>query len=65
MTIFEALIVAGIIVSGTIAVLCGIALIVAFLSVLKPIGWLVIGVIILVTLLLTIGIYQYDKQKYN
>lgn len=65
MTIFEALIVAGIIVSGTIVVLCGIALIVAFLSVLKPIGWLVIGVIILVTLLLTIGIYLYDKQSLN
>lgn len=65
MTIFEALIVAGIIVSGTIAVLCGIALIVAFLSVLKPIGWIVIGVIILVTLLLTIGIYLYDKHSLN
>lgn len=65
MSIFEALVVAGIIVSGTIAVLCGIALIVAFLSVLKPIGWLVIGVIIVVTLLLTIGIYLYDKHSLN
>lgn len=65
MSIFDALIVAGIIVSAIIAVLCGIALIVAFLSVLKPIGWLVIGVIILVTLLLTIGIYLYDKHSLN
>lgn len=65
MSIFDALILAGIIVAGTIAVLCGIALIVAFLSVLKPIGWLVIGVIIVVTLLLTIGIYLYDKHSLN
>ena len=65
MSIFDALILAGIIVSAIIAVLCGIALIVAFLSVLKPIGWVVIGVIILVTLLLTIGIYLYDKHSLN
>ena len=65
MSIFDALIVAGINVSATIAVLCGIALIVAFLSVLKPIGWLVIGVITVVILLLTIGIYQYDKHYLN
>lgn len=65
MSIFDALIVAGIIVSATIAVLCGIALIVAFLSVLKPIGWIVLGIILVVTLLLTIGIYLYDKHYLN
>lgn len=65
MSIFDALILAGIIVSGTIAVLCGIALIVAFLSVLKPIGWIALAVILLVTILLWIGIYQYDKQYLN
>lgn len=36
--------------------------IIMVLSVMKPIGWIVIGVITLVTLLLTIGIYQYDKH---
>lgn len=65
MSIFDALIVAGIIVSGTIAVLCAIALIVSFLSVLKPIGWIVLGIILVVTLLLTIGIYLYDKHSLN
>ena len=36
--------------------------IVVVLSVMKPIGWIVLGVILLVTMLLWIGIYQYDKH---
>lgn len=36
--------------------------IVVVLSVMKPIGWIVLGVILLVTILLWIGIYQYDKH---
>lgn len=32
------------------------------LSVMKPIGWIALGVILLVTILLWIGIYQYDKH---
>nr|DAH79963.1 MAG TPA: hypothetical protein [Caudoviricetes sp.] len=36
--------------------------IIMILSAMKPIGWVIIGVITLVTLLLTIGIYQYDKH---
>lgn len=36
--------------------------IVLVLSVMKPIGWIVLGVILLVTMLLWIGIYQYDKH---
>lgn len=62
MSIFDALILAGIIVCATIALLCGIALIVAFISVLKPIGWIALGIVSLVTILLWIGIYQYDKH---
>lgn len=62
MSKFEALILAGIIVCVTIQVLCGIALIVAYISVLKPIGWIALAVILLVTILLWIGIYQYDKH---
>lgn len=36
--------------------------IIMVLSVMKPIGWIVLGVILLVTILLWIGIYQYDKH---
>ena len=36
--------------------------IIMVLSVMKPIGWIVLGAILLVTILLWIGIYQYDKH---
>lgn len=36
--------------------------IIMVLSVMKPIGWIVLGVILLVTILLWIGIYQYSKH---
>lgn len=36
--------------------------IIMILSAMKPIGWVVIGVILLVTVILWIGIYQYDKH---
>lgn len=32
------------------------------LSVMKPIGWIALGVILIVTVILWIGIYQYDKH---
>lgn len=36
--------------------------IIMVLSVMKPIGWIALGVILLVTVVLWIGIYQYDKH---
>lgn len=36
--------------------------IIMVLSVMKPIGWIAVGVILLVTVILWIGIYQYDKH---
>lgn len=36
--------------------------IVAVLSVMKPIGWIALGIVALVTLVLWVGIYQYDKH---
>lgn len=36
--------------------------IIMVLSVMKPIGWIALGVILLVTVILWIGIYQYDKD---
>lgn len=39
--------------------------IIMVLSVMKPIGWIALGVILLVTLILWVGIYQYDKHYLN
>lgn len=36
--------------------------IIMVLSVMKPIGWIALGIVSLVTILLWIGIYQYDKH---
>lgn len=36
--------------------------IIMVLSVMKPIGWIALGIVALVTILLWIGIYQYDKH---
>lgn len=36
--------------------------IIMVLSVMKPIGWIALGVILLVTVILWIGIYQYYKH---
>lgn len=62
MSIFEAFMVACIAVAMLIVFGLILFCIIMVLSVMKPIGWVVIGVITLVTLLLTIGIYQYDKH---
>ncbi|AHB79761.1 hypothetical protein CF83_gp56 [Enterococcus phage IME_EF3] len=39
--------------------------IIMVLSVMKPIGWIALGIVALVTILLWIGIYQYDKHYLN
>lgn len=62
MSKFEAFMMACIAVAMLIVFGLIIFCIIMVLSVMKPIGWIVIGVITLVTLLLTIGIYQYDKH---
>lgn len=62
MSKFEAFMIACIVVAMLIVFGIILFCIIMVLSVMKPIGWVVIGVITLVTLLLTIGIYQYDKH---
>lgn len=62
MSIFEAFMMACIAVAMLIVFGLILFCIIMILSVMKPIGWVVIGVITLVTSLLTIGIYQYDKH---
>lgn len=39
--------------------------IIMVLSVMKPIGWIALGIVALVTLVLWVGIYQYDKHYLN
>lgn len=62
MSIFEAFMMACIIVGMLISFGLILFCIIMILSLMKPIGWVVIGVITLVTLLLWVGIYQYDKH---
>lgn len=62
MSKFEAFMMACIAVC--LLILFGVILfcIIMVLSVMKPIGWIALGVILLVTVILWIGIYQYDKH---
>ena len=62
MTIFEAFMLACIAVCLLIVFGLILFCIIMVLSVMKPIGWIVLGVILLVTILLWIGIYQYEKH---
>lgn len=45
-------------------ILLGIAVLCMLLS-LNTIEWLIVGVALVLILILWVGIYQYDKQKYN
>lgn len=62
MSKFEAFMMACIAVGMLIAFGLILFCIIMILSLMQPIGWVVIGVITLVTLLLWVGIYQYDKH---
>lgn len=62
MSKFEAFMMACIAVAMLIVFGLILFCIIMVLSVLKPIGWVVLGVILLVTILLWIGIYQYEKH---
>lgn len=62
MSIFEAFMMACITVAMLIVFGLILFCIIMILSVMKPIGWIVLGVVLLVTILLWIGIYQYDKH---
>ena len=62
MSKFEAFMMACIAVGMLISVGLILFSIIMILSLMKPIGWIALGVILLVTILLWIGIYQYDKH---
>lgn len=62
MSKLDALLVALIWVGTASALVILAILVISILTVLKPIGWLVLGQVALVTILIAIGIYQYDKH---
>lgn len=59
---FEAFMMAYIVVCLLIAFGLILFCIIMVLSVMKPIGWIVLGVILLLIVIVWIGIYQYDKH---
>lgn len=65
MSKFEAFMMACIAVAMLIVFGLVLFSIIMILSAMKPIGWIVLGIILVVTLLLTIGIYLYDKHSLN
>lgn len=62
MSKFEAFMMACIVVGMLIVFGLILYCIIMILSVMKPIGWIALGIVALVTLVLWIGIYQYDKH---
>lgn len=62
MSKFEAFMMACIAVGALIAFGLILFCIIMVLSVMKPIGWIALGIVALVTLVLWVGIYQYDKH---
>ncbi len=62
MSKFEAFMMACIAVAMLIVFGLIVFCIIMILSVMKPIGWIVLGIVALVTLVLWVGIYQYDKH---
>lgn len=62
MSKFEAFMMACIAVAMLIAFGLILFCVIMVLSVMKPIGWIALGIVALVTLVLWVGIYQYDKH---
>lgn len=62
MSKFEAFMMACIAVAMLIVFGLILFCIIIILSVMKPIGWIALGIVALVTLVLWVGIYQYDKH---
>lgn len=62
MSKFEGFIMAGMFVVMGSAIMILEIIVIAILMTLKPIGWLILGLGALITIMITIGIYQYDKH---
>lgn len=62
MSKLDALLVALILVGTASAIVILAMLVISILTVLKPIAWVVLGLGVLLTIMIAIGIYQYDKH---
>lgn len=65
MSKIDALLVALILVGTASAIVMLAIIVISILMTLKPMGWLIFGLGALLTIMLTIGIYQFDKHYLN
>ena len=65
MSKLDALLVALLLVGTASGIVILALVIISVLTVLKPIGWVVLGLGLLLTILIAIGVYQYDKHYLN
>lgn len=65
MSKFEALLVALVLVGTASGIVISAMIVISVLMVLKPITWVVLGLGALLTIMIAIGIYQYDKHYLN
>lgn len=65
MSKLDALLVALILVGTASAIVISAMIVISLLMVMKPMAWLVLGLGAMVTILIAIGIYQFDKHYLN
>lgn len=65
MSKLDALLVALVLVGTASGIVISAMIVISVLMVLKPMAWLVLGLGAMVTILIAIGIYQFDKHYLN
>lgn len=65
MSKLDALLIAAILVGTASGIVILAMLVISILTVLKPITWVVLGLGVLLTIMIAIGIYQFDKHYLN
>ncbi|MGV2809917.1 hypothetical protein [Enterococcus faecalis] len=65
MSKLDALLVALVLVGTVSGIVISAMLVISVLMVLKPIAWVVLGLGVLLTILIAIGAYQFEKHYLN
>lgn len=65
MSKFDAILVAIVLVGTAVSIVISAYIVISILMVLKPIAWVVLGLGVLLTIMISIGVYQYDKHYLN
>ncbi|UIE13718.1 hypothetical protein [Enterococcus phage EFap02] len=65
MSKLDALLVALVLVGTASAIVILAMVVISILTVLKPIAWVVLGLGALLTIMIAIGVYQFDKHHLN